>query len=212
MQIRTYMLLALVCAWCPLAGAADAVASLRAGATLMRVKVYSLEDDRRCSRASKDCGSPTLRMAWISSGCTTSASGIPRSIRFGRTPALRTASSVSPLPCATCRRQQRRKSGKRRASTSSSKWVGESDMHCSPELFVPLLREGSVVVIEEVLKTDVGSDLAQTSICTEAGTAGLGVIMSTCVAPPTRSSCSSCRCNSSRSAAESGPGWTKWNR
>ncbi|HET9395480.1 MAG TPA: hypothetical protein VFO36_05440, partial [Nitrospiraceae bacterium] len=37
------------------------------------------------------------------------------------------------------------------------KWVGEFYNERSPEPFMPLLREGSVVVIEEAPETDVGS-------------------------------------------------------
>ena len=54
--------------------AADATQGMRAGATLMPVKVYTLEDDRRFSRPSTDCVSRMFPTAWISSDCTTSVS------------------------------------------------------------------------------------------------------------------------------------------
>ena len=45
----------------------------------------------------------------------------------------------------------------RRSEAEFDKWVGDFYTQRSPEPFVPLLREGSVVVIEEAPETDVGS-------------------------------------------------------
>src|SRR5688500_20405141 len=62
-QSFRFLLLGLACAWCPAAGAADAAASLRGGATLMPVKVYTLEDDRKVLDAFEG-----LRVADVSDG------------------------------------------------------------------------------------------------------------------------------------------------
>jgi 4-hydroxy-4-methyl-2-oxoglutarate aldolase len=45
----------------------------------------------------------------------------------------------------------------KRSESDFDKWVGDFYNQRSPEPFVPLLREGSVVVIEEAPETDVGS-------------------------------------------------------
>jgi regulator of RNase E activity RraA len=45
----------------------------------------------------------------------------------------------------------------KRSEAEFDKWVGDFYNQRSPEPFVPLLREGSVVVIEEAPETDVGS-------------------------------------------------------
>jgi regulator of RNase E activity RraA len=45
----------------------------------------------------------------------------------------------------------------KRSEADFDKWVGDFYTQRTPEPFVPLLREGSVVVIEEAPETDVGS-------------------------------------------------------
>jgi 4-hydroxy-4-methyl-2-oxoglutarate aldolase len=138
------------------ASADDATEKLRAGATLMKTQVYTLEDDRRILKAFEG-----LRVADVSDGMdfvglhdvglvnpeihplwkdTTNYShriiGIAVTVRYVPT--------------------QQPPAGKR-SEADFDKWVGDFYNQRTPEPFVPLLREGSVVVIEEAPETDVGS-------------------------------------------------------
>jgi len=140
----------------PLAAGADATENLRGGATLMPVRVYTLEDDRRVLKAFDG-----LRVADVSDGMdfvglqdqglvnpeihalwkdTTNYShritGIAVTVRYVPT--------------------QQPPAG-HRSEADFDKWVGDFYTQRTPEPFVPLLREGSVVVIEEAPETDVGS-------------------------------------------------------
>src|SRR5688572_26744083 len=137
------------------AAAADAD-KLRAGATLMPTQVYTLDDDRRVLKAFEG-----LRVADVSDGMdfvglhdvglvdpeihplwkdTTNYShriiGVAVTVRYVPT--------------------QQPPAGKR-SEADFDKWVGDLYNQRTPEPFVPLLREGSVVVIEEAPQTDVGS-------------------------------------------------------
>jgi regulator of RNase E activity RraA len=148
------LLLGVACATA--ARAADATENLRGGATLMAVKTYSLEDDRKVLQAFDG-----LRVADVSDGMdfvglqdiglvnpeihplwkdTTNYShriiGIAVTVRYVPT--------------------QQPAAG-RRSEAEFDKWVGDFYTQRTPEPFVPLLREGSVVVIEEAPETDVGS-------------------------------------------------------
>jgi 4-hydroxy-4-methyl-2-oxoglutarate aldolase len=142
---------------CPAAAwAADATENLRGGATLMAVKTYALEDDRKVLKAFDG-----LRVADVSDGMdfvglqdvglvnpeihplwkdTTNYShriiGIAVTVRYVPT--------------------QQPPAG-RRSEAEFDRWVGDFYTQRTPEPFVPLLREGSVVVIEEAPETDVGS-------------------------------------------------------
>jgi regulator of RNase E activity RraA len=138
------------------AQADDAAEKLRAGATLMPTKVHSLDDDRKVLKAFDG-----LRVADVSDGMdfvglhdiglvnpeihplwkdTTTYShriiGIAVTVRYVPT--------------------QQPPAGKR-SEADFDKWVGDFYTQRTPEPFVPLLREGSVVVIEEAPETDVGS-------------------------------------------------------
>jgi 4-hydroxy-4-methyl-2-oxoglutarate aldolase len=138
------------------AQAADDVEKLRAGATLMSTQVYSLEDDRRILKAFEglrvadvsdgmdfvglhDVGlvSPDIHPLWKDTvNYSHRIIGIAVTVRYVPT--------------------QQPPAGKR-SEADFDQWVGEFYNQRSPEPFVPLLREGSVVVIEEAPETDVGS-------------------------------------------------------
>jgi 4-hydroxy-4-methyl-2-oxoglutarate aldolase len=140
----------------PFATGADATENLRGGATLMPVRVYTLEDDRKVLKAfdglrvadvsdgmdfvglqDKGLVNPEIHALWKD---TTNYShriiGIAVTVRYVPT--------------------QQPPAG-RRSEADFDRWVGDFYTQRTPEPFVPLLREGSVVVIEEAPETDVGS-------------------------------------------------------
>jgi 4-hydroxy-4-methyl-2-oxoglutarate aldolase len=137
------------------ASGADAE-KLRAGATLMPTQVYSLEDDRRVLKAFEG-----LRVADVSDGMDFVGlhdiglvnpeihplwkDTVDYSHRI-----IGIAVTVRYVPT------QQPPAGKR-SEADFDKWVGEFYNQRTPEPFQPLLREGSVVVIEEAPETDVGS-------------------------------------------------------
>jgi len=136
--------------------AADATENLRAGATLMPVKVYTLADDRKVLAAFEglrvadvsdgmdfvglhDTGlvDPAVQPLWKdTTNYTHRIIGIAVTVRYVPT--------------------QQPPAG-RRSESDFDKWVGDFYNQRTPEPFVPLLREGSVVVIEDAPQTDVGS-------------------------------------------------------
>jgi len=136
--------------------AADATENLRAGATLMPVKVYTLADDRKVLAAFEglrvadvsdgmdfvglhDTGlvDPAIQPLWKdTTNYTHRIIGIAVTVRYVPT--------------------QQPPAG-RRSESDFDKWVGDFYNQRTPEPFVPLLREGSVVVIEDAPQTDVGS-------------------------------------------------------
>jgi regulator of RNase E activity RraA len=136
--------------------AADGAEKLRAGATLMKTQVYSLEDDRKILEAFQglrvadvsdgmdfvglhDVGlvSPDIHPLWKDTvDYAHRIIGIAVTVRYVPT--------------------QQPPAGKR-SEADFDKWVGDFYNQRTPEPFVPLLREGSVVVIEEAPETDVGS-------------------------------------------------------
>jgi regulator of RNase E activity RraA len=136
--------------------AADDVEKLRAGATLMPTKVYSLEDDRKILKAFEG-----LRVADVSDGMdfvglhdvglvNPEIHPLWKDTRDYSHRIIGIAVTVRYVPT------QQPPAG-RRSEADFDKWVGEFYSQRSPEPFVPLLREGSVVVIEEAPETDVGS-------------------------------------------------------
>jgi 4-hydroxy-4-methyl-2-oxoglutarate aldolase len=153
MKMTLFAACALTCAT---AWGADATESLRAGATLMTVRTYSLEDDRRVLRAFEglrvadvsdgmdfmglqDVGlvSPEIHPLWKDTiNYTHRIIGIAVTVRYVPT--------------------QQAPAG-RRSEADFDKWVGDFYTQRTPEPFVPLLREGSVVIIEDAPETDVGS-------------------------------------------------------
>ena len=136
--------------------AADDAERLRAGATLMKTQVYSLEDDRKVLKAfeglrvadvsdgmdfvglhDKGLVNPDIHPLWKDTvNYTHRIIGLAVTVRYVPT--------------------QEPPAGKR-SEADFDKWVGEFYNQRTPEPFVPLLREGSVVVIEEAPETDVGS-------------------------------------------------------
>jgi len=138
------------------AAAADATESLRGGATLMAVKVYTLEDDRKVLKAFDG-----LRVADVSDGMDfvgLQDTGLVSpeihplwkdTINYSHR-IIGIAVTVRYVPT------QQPPAGKR-TQAEFDKWVGDFYTQRTPEPFVPLLREGSVVVIEEAPETDVGS-------------------------------------------------------
>jgi 4-hydroxy-4-methyl-2-oxoglutarate aldolase len=138
------------------AAAAEDVEKLRAGATLMATQVYSLEDDRKVLAAFQglrvadvsdgmdfvglhDVGlvNPEIHPLWKDTvNYTHRIIGVAVTVRYVPT--------------------QQPPAGKR-SEAEFDKWVGEFYNQRTPEPFQPLLREGSVVVIEEAPETDVGS-------------------------------------------------------
>jgi 4-hydroxy-4-methyl-2-oxoglutarate aldolase len=137
------------------ASGADAE-KLRAGAALMPTQVYSLEDDRRVLKAFEG-----LRVADVSDGMDFVGLhdiGLvnPEIHPLWKDPVdyshriIGIAVTVRYVPT------QQPPAGKR-SEADFDKWVGEFYNQRTPEPFQPLLREGSVVVIEEAPETDVGS-------------------------------------------------------
>jgi len=154
MRLLMFAVLALAAA--ASAVAADATENLRAGATLMPVKVYTLADDRKVLAAFEglrvadvsdgmdfvglhDTGlvDPAVQPLWKdTTNYTHRIIGIAVTVRYVPT--------------------QQPPAGKR-SEADFDKWVGDFYNQRTPEPFVPLLREGSVVVIEDAPQTDVGS-------------------------------------------------------
>jgi regulator of RNase E activity RraA len=136
--------------------AADATENLRAGATLMPVKVYSLEDDRKVLKAFEG-----LRVADVSDGMDFVGLQDVGLVNPEIHPLWKDAVNYSHriIGVAVTVRYvptQQPPAG-RRSEAEFDQWVGDFYTARSPEPFVPLLREGSVVVIEEAPETDVGS-------------------------------------------------------
>jgi len=154
MRLLMFAVLALAAA--ASAVAADATENLRAGATLMPVKVYTLADDRKVLAAFEglrvadvsdgmdfvglhDTGlvDPAVQPLWKdTTNYTHRIIGIAVTVRYVPT--------------------QQPPAGKR-SEADFDKWVGDFYNQRTPEPFVALLREGSVVVIEDAPQTDVGS-------------------------------------------------------
>jgi 4-hydroxy-4-methyl-2-oxoglutarate aldolase len=138
------------------AQAADDVEKLRAGATLMPTQVYSLEDDRRILKAFEG-----LRVADVSDGMDFVGLHDVGLVDPDIHPLWKDTVNYSHriIGIAVTVRYvptQQPPAGKR-SEAEFDKWVGDFYNQRSPEPFVPLLREGSVVVIEEAPDTDVGS-------------------------------------------------------
>jgi 4-hydroxy-4-methyl-2-oxoglutarate aldolase len=135
---------------------AEEVEALRAGRNFIESKAYTLEEDRALLEMFDD-----LRVADISDGMdqagladvglvsadvgplwkdaehfTHRVIGIAVTVRYVPT--------NDPRPAPT-------------DAEAFNRWVGETYNRVTPEPFAPLLREGSVLVIEEAEETDVGS-------------------------------------------------------
>ncbi len=136
--------------------AAEDIERLRAGATLMTTQVHSLADDRKVLKAFEG-----LRVADVSDGMDFVGLhdvGLANpeihslwkdTVNYSHR-IIGIAVTVRYVPT------QQPPAGKR-SEADFDKWVGDFYNQRTPEPFVPLLREGSVVVIEEAPETDVGS-------------------------------------------------------
>lgn len=132
------------------------VDALRAGKTLMSTKTYSLEEDRAVLRAFEG-----LRVADVSDGMDFVGLHDVGLVNPDIHPLWKDTTNYSHriIGVAVTVRYvptQQPPAGKR-TEAEFDKWVGEFYNQRTPEPFVPLLREGSVVVIEEAPETDVGS-------------------------------------------------------
>jgi 4-hydroxy-4-methyl-2-oxoglutarate aldolase len=136
--------------------AADDIEKLRGGATLMKTQVYSLEDDRKVLAAFDG-----LRVADVSDGMDFVGLQDKGLVNPDIHPLWKDTVNYSHriIGIAVTVRYvptQEPPAG-RRSEAEFDKWVGDFYTQRTPEPFVPLLREGSVVVIEEAPETDVGS-------------------------------------------------------
>jgi regulator of RNase E activity RraA len=138
-------------------GAADSeTEKLRAGATLMPTQVYSFADDRTVLKAFEG-----LRVADVSDGMDFVGLHDIGLVDPGIHPLWKDTVNYSHriIGIAVTVRYvptQQPPAGKR-SEADFDKWVGDFYSQRTPEPFAPLLREGSVVVIEEAPETDVGS-------------------------------------------------------
>ncbi len=138
------------------ARAADDPEKLRGGATLIPVKTYSLDDDRRILKAFEG-----LRVADVSDGMDSVGLHDVGLVNPDIHPLWKDAVNYTHriIGIAVTVRYvptQQPPAGKM-PEAQFDKWVGDFYNQRTGEPFVPLLREGSVVVIEEAPETDVGS-------------------------------------------------------
>jgi 4-hydroxy-4-methyl-2-oxoglutarate aldolase len=129
---------------------------LRRGATLMRVQTYSLEEDRKILKAFEG-----LRVADVSDGMDFVGLhdiGLmnPDIHPLWKDPVEFRHRIIGIAVTARYVPTQQPPAG-RRTEKEFDDWVGRFYNERSSEPFMPLLREGSVVVIEEAPETDVGS-------------------------------------------------------
>ncbi len=129
---------------------------LRRGATLMRVQTYSLEEDRKILKAFEG-----LRVADVSDGMDFAGLhdiGLmnPDIHPLWKDPVEFKHRIIGIAVTARYVPTQQPPAG-RRTEKEFDDWVGRFYNERSSEPFMPLLREGSVVVIEEAPETDVGS-------------------------------------------------------
>jgi len=154
--MRSRVLASLALLFAVPATSADDTEKLRAGATLMATQVYSLDADRKILKAFEG-----LRVADVSDGMdfvglhdiglvNPEIHPLWKDTKDFTHRIIGIAVTVRYVPT------QQPPAGKR-SEADFDKWVGKFYNQRTPEPFVPLLREGSVVVIEEAPETDVGS-------------------------------------------------------
>jgi 4-hydroxy-4-methyl-2-oxoglutarate aldolase len=154
--MRPIFFAALVLGVAGTASSADDAEKLRAGATLMATQVYSHDDDRKVLKSFEG-----LRVADVSDGMdfvglhdvglvNPEIHPLWKDTKDYAHRIIGIAVTVRYVPT------QQPPAGKR-SEADFDKWVGDFYTQRTPEPFVPLLREGSVVVIEEAPETDVGS-------------------------------------------------------
>jgi 4-hydroxy-4-methyl-2-oxoglutarate aldolase len=156
--------------------AADDADKLRGGAVLMPVEVYSAEDDRKVLAAFEG-----LRVADVSDGMDfvglhdiglvhPEIHPLWKDTKDYTHRIIGIAVTVRYVPT------QQPPAGKR-SEAAFDQWAGDFYNTRSPEPFVPLLRQGSVVVIEEAPETDVGS-IGSNNIMNWKAHGAVGVITS----------------------------------
>jgi 4-hydroxy-4-methyl-2-oxoglutarate aldolase len=158
------------------ASAADDLAALRAGTTFIPVQTYTLEQDREVLKAFD-----SLRVADVSDGMD--AVGLhdiglmnPEIHPLWKDTTNYTHRIVGIAVTARYVPTQQQPAGKR-PEAEFDRWVGDFYSQRSGEPFVPLLRAGSVVVIEEAPETDVGS-IGSNNIMTWKLKGAVGVVTS----------------------------------
>ncbi|HEX2477397.1 MAG TPA: hypothetical protein VHK01_21755 [Lacipirellulaceae bacterium] len=136
--------------------ASDEVKLLRAGRTFIDVKVYSPEEDRMVLQMFDG-----LRVADVSDGMDQAGLADVGLVNADVGPLWRDTKEFKHriIGIAVTARYvptNQPRNGPRETD-EFNRWMGEWYGERSPEPFVPLLREGSVLVIEEAPETDVGS-------------------------------------------------------
>jgi regulator of RNase E activity RraA len=136
--------------------ASDDIETLRAGRTYLEVKVYSAEDDRRILQLFD-----RLRVADVSDGMDQAGLADVGLVNADIGPLWRDTKEFKHrlIGIAVTARYVPTNQPQHgpRETGEFNRWVGQWYSERSPEPFVPLLREGSVLMIEEAPDTDVGS-------------------------------------------------------
>jgi len=138
------------------ARAEEAVEAARAGQSLLTAKVYALEDDRKILALFDG-----LRVADVSDGMDQAGLANVGLVSADIAPLWRdtvhfTHRIVGIAVTARYVPTNEPQTGPMEAEAFSN-WVGETYNRKTPEPFVPLLREGSVLVLEDDATADVGT-------------------------------------------------------
>ena len=159
-QYAAYLFALVILAWIDHSAAAQPtsndIESLRAGRTYIEVKVYSAEDDRVILQKFEG-----LRVADVSDGMDQAGLADVGLVHAGIGPLWRDTKEfkhriVGIAVTAKYVPTNQPQHGPRETE-EFNRWVGQWYGERSPEPFVPILRDGSVLVIEEAPETDVGS-------------------------------------------------------
>jgi regulator of RNase E activity RraA len=149
-------LLAAVAAAPSCAQSTDAADALRAGRTFIATKTYSLDDDRALLDQFRG-----LRVADVSDGMDEAGLADVGLVSAKIGPLWRDTTDYKHRIIGVAVTARYVPTNRPRPATSSAdqfdQWVGETYGAVTSEPFVPLLREGSVLVIEEADGVDVGS-------------------------------------------------------